>query len=186
MFKLNGPITGPDGSTLEIGEARLIAAAQGSEADERVLFRLTDLAIRHRDGRRSVVSVDGWVVGEDGIRGMGGRLIDKLGRLIVATAGVSFAAAMADRIDVKASTLGIQADGNVDIDTDDINFSGASALTDASNRLGQILLDRYEKLIPVVEVLSGREVMAVFSSPAEVEIIDESEFDEGIYASSLD
>ncbi len=61
VFKVDGPITGPDGSTLDVGEARLIAAATGSEADGRVLYRLTDLAIRHKDGRRSVVKVDGWV-----------------------------------------------------------------------------------------------------------------------------
>lgn len=186
VFRLDGPITGPDGSTLDLGEARLIGAAQGSETDGRVIFRLTDLAIRHPDGRRSVVQVDGWIVGEDGVRGMKGKLIDKLGRLIAATAGYSFIAALGERIDNSASAVTVSGGENVTVKGDDISVAGASALTDASNRLGQILLDRYEKLVPVVEVLSGRTVAAVFSRTAEVTIVDENLDGEGLYYASLD
>lgn len=184
VLELDGPITGPDGASLELGKARLIAAAQGSETDGRVLFRLADLAIRHKDGRRSVVRVDGWIVGEDGIRGMQGKLIDKLGKLIAATAGVTFASVLGDRMDSKTSGIDINTSGNVDIDGDDFDVSSVSAFTQASDRLGQILLERYEKLIPVVEVLSGREVVAVFSAPVEVSLVEEDEADEGIYLAS--
>lgn len=184
VFKVTGPINGPDGASLDVGEARLIAAAQGSEADGRVLFRLTNLAIRHKDGRRSVVNVDGWIVGEDGVRGMKGKLIDKLGRLIATTAGVSFAAALGETLTERGNTTVISDSGVYDLSGNDLDSASASALTDASNRLGEILLERYEKLVPVVEVLSGREVMAVFSSTAEVELFTPD--DEGIYASSLD
>jgi len=180
VFKLNGSITGPDGSALDVGNARLIAAAQGSEADGRVLFRLQELSLRHTDGRRSVVQVDGWIVGEDGIRGMKGKLIDKLGRLILATMGVSFTAALGGRIDDKAAGLDIEDSEGVTILSEDLEFAYSSALTDASNRLGQILLDRYEKLVPVVEVLSGREVAAIFSQTAEIEIIADDDLDDGL------
>lgn len=190
VFRLTGPVTGPDGAALEVGEARLIAAAQGSEADGRVLFRLTNLSIRHKDGRRSVVPVDGWIVGEDGIRGMQGRLIDKLGRLIAATAGVSFMAALGQGLENRNRSVNFNNNGTqgVTVNNDDVNFATASAMVDSSNRLGQLLIDRYEKLIPVVEVLSGRNVVAIFSSTAEVEDIDEEGQygDEGIYAYSLD
>ena len=180
VFKLSGPITGPDGSALDIGEARLIAAAQGSEVDGRAIFRLTQLAIRHKDGRRSVADIDGWIVGEDGIRGMHGRLIDKLGRLIAATAAVSGTAALGERLLDRSSENTDPTTGLVVVG-DDANFATASALTDASNRLGQVLLDRYESLVPVVEVLSGREGAAIFSKTTEIELIEEEDDGEGIY-----
>lgn len=186
VFKLTGPITGSDGSTLDLGEARLIAAATGSETNGRALFRLTDLAFRHPDGRRSVVKVDGWIVGEDGIQGMSGKLIDKLGRLIAATAAVSGVAALAERLDQESDQIEVNTTGDVNVDADDMTVAATSAITDASNRLGQILLDRYEKLVPVVEVLSGREVYAVFSETTEVYVIDEDQFGEGVYQASLD
>ena len=200
VFRVTGPIVGPDGSALDVGEARLIAAAQGSETDGRVLYRLTDLAIRHKDGRRSVVKVDGWVVGEDGVRGMRGQVIDKLGQVIAATAGVSFAAALGDRVTERTNNLPLSqvtfdrrgrpivSDQGLTVTGNDLDVSLGSAMSDASNRLGDLLLEKYSKLIPVVEVRSGRKVAAVFSSSSEVELIDQ-ESDESIYqasASSLD
>lgn len=179
VFQLNGPIEGPDGSTLELGEARLVAAAQGSEADSRALYRLSSLSIRHPSGRRSVIKVDGWVVGEDGIRGMKGKLIDKLGRLILATAGVSFAAALGERIEGRETN--VRRDGGLRADPQDFDYATASALTDASNRLGQVLLNRYEALVPVVEILPNREAVAIFSQTAEIEVLDE-DLSEAAYA----
>ncbi|MDR2338339.1 MAG: TraB/VirB10 family protein [Deltaproteobacteria bacterium] len=185
LFQINSQINGPDGSMLDIGEARLLAAATGSETDSRALFRLTDLAIRHKDGRRSVVKIDGWIVGEDGIRGMRGILIDKLGRLIAATAGVSGVSALGEGIMSHLTKPDQYSDSQgITITTSNQNYALGKALTDASNRLGQVLIDRYEKLVPVVEILSGREVAAIFSQPAEIEILDES--DESIYDTSLD
>jgi hypothetical protein len=176
VFKLAGAITGPDGSALDLGEGRLIAAAQGSESDSRALFRITQLSLRHPTGRRSVVEVDGWIVGEDGIRGMQGRLEDKLGRLILATAVISGVTAMGQQLQRNTRVFfggGFGQQQGFNIQGQDLEFAAASALTDASNRLGQVLLRRYEALVPVVEVLSGREAVAIFSRPAEIAILDE-------------
>lgn len=185
VFKVTGPVNGPDGSSLEIGEARLLAAAIGSETDGRVLYRLTNLSLRHPDGRRIVVGVDGWVIGEDGIRGMKGKLIDKLGRLILATFGTSFAAALGNRVDSKSNSINIENSEGVTVDSDDLEAALGSAFSDANARLVDVLIDRYEKLVPVVEVLSGREAHAVFSKTSEISIMSEDE-EEGIYAASLD
>jgi hypothetical protein len=180
VFKLGGDITGPDGSSLNLGEGRVIAAAQGSESDSRALFRLTQLSLRHPSGRRSVVEVDGWIVGEDGIRGMQGRLEDKLGRLIMATAVISGVAAAGQRLQRNTGVFfGNQGGFNQNnqpgftLQSSDFQFAAASAVTDASNRLGQVLLRRYESLIPVVEVLSGRSAVAIFSKPAEIAVLDD-------------
>lgn len=185
VFKLQSPITGPDGSALDLGEARLIAAAQGSETDGRVIYRLTDLAFRHPDGRRTVVKVDGWVVGEDGIRGMKGKVIDKLGQVILATMGYSAAATLGDRMMQKTKSYQINNSPGVSLSGDDLDSATASALTDGATRLTQLMLDKYEKLVPVVEVNAGREVAAVFSKGAEVSLIEDQD-ESGVYAGSLD
>lgn len=175
VFKLLGPISGPDGSALNVGEARIVAAAQGSETDARVIYRLTDLAYRNTDGRRTVVKVDGWIVGEDGIRGMRGKVIDKLGQLILATMAYSGAASLAESLDDSANDINVEEGANLTVTSDDLDQATASALTDGAQRLTQLMMDKYEKLVPVVEVNSGREVAAVFSKGAEVAIYDEEE-----------
>ncbi|MFN8391980.1 MAG: TrbI/VirB10 family protein [Bdellovibrionota bacterium] len=181
VFQLSGPITGPDGSSLDLGEGRIVAAAQGSEVDSRALFRLSSLSIRHPSGRRDVIKVDGWIVGEDGIRGMSGRLIDKLGRLILATAGVSFAAALGDRLTGNSgrNSYDNSRDPGFYAQPKDFDYAAVSALTDSSNRLGKLLLDRYESFVPVVEVLSSREAVAIFSQTSEVSILDDDGDGEG-------
>ena len=92
LFQLTGPITAPDGTTLDVmttsdgtiihvDEARLAAVATGSETDNRVSFRLTHLAIRGKDGRRGIMKVDGWIIEKEdghGLRGIKGESIDKL------------------------------------------------------------------------------------------------------------
>ncbi len=200
MFKLLGPVSGPDGSALDLGEGRIVAAAQGSETDGRVVYRLTDLAFRNNDGRRSVVKVDGWVVGEDGIRGMRGKVIDKLGQVILATMAYSGAAATGDAVlrryqnnfNTFNSFLGVapgdrRRSGAVDLslNQNDLDLAAASALTDGGIRVTQLLLDKYEKMVPVVEVNSGRDVVAVFSRGAEVSVYDEEE-EGGVHTAALD
>ncbi len=151
VFKLDGPITGANGEQIELKDARLIAAAQGSESDSRALFRLTKLAIRQADGSRKVVDIDGWIVGEDGIRGTPGKLEDKLGRLIASTGDLQRRMALGEE---SAATENLSPD--------------ASALVAASNQLSAQLLNRYEKLVPVVSVNAGKNLSAVFSKSSDL------------------
>ena len=180
VLKLVGPITGPDGSMIDIGEARIIAAAVGSEADGRALFRLTSMSMRAKDGRRIVLRIDGWVVGEDGIRGMKGRLIDKLGKLIAAAGTIGFTSALGESLSDHASNDQDTSAGGLTIVSGDLNYAAANGITDASEKLNQVLIERYEKLIPVVEILSGRDAAIVFSQPVEIMPI-EDDADEGLY-----
>ena len=200
MFKLLGPVSGPDGSALDLGEGRIVAAAQGSETDGRVVYRLSDLAFRNTDGRRSVVKIDGWIVGEDGIRGMRGKVIDKLGQVILATMAYSATAAAGDAVmkryqnntQTYNSFFGVANNKRrnsdavaLGLNSNDLELASTSALTDGGTKITQLLLDKYEKMVPVVEVNSGRDVVAVFSRGAEVSVYDEEE-EGGVHTAALD
>lgn len=174
VFKIVGPINGPDGSSLDIGEARVIAVAQGSESESRVLYKLTQLSMRHKDGRRSVLEVDGWVVGEDGIRGTKGNLKDKLGQVIAATATMGFAQAFADTVMKNSKSAFNFTGGNgITVNAGDIATSGVDGAHQAISKLTDAIISRYEKLVPVVEVIPGRKVALVFSAPTEVQVIED-------------
>lgn len=164
VFKLVGDVFGPDGSTLPLGEARLIAAAQGSLTDSRALFRLTSLNIRLPDGRRKVIGVDGWVVGEDGIRGMSGILIDPIGKAI---AGAGMAGALqgaGQALSQSQTTTSFGYGQQTSVITGDVaQVAAGQGLAGAANAWGGIIRDRIDQLVPVVQVLSGRESTAVFA-----------------------
>lgn len=190
VFKLIGDVNGPDGSSIPLGEARLIAAAQGSLTDSRALFRMTRLSVRMPNGRRKEFGVDGWIVGEDGIRGMEGVLIDPIGKAI---AGAGFAGALAGLGQgIAASNTTVLQNGfgttsfirNGDIP----EFAAGQGLSQAALAWQNIIRERVNQLVPVVQVLSGREATAVFSQSLAIpDLLEQFEDeDQGIAFNSLD
>lgn len=187
LFKVIGDVYGPDGSSLPLGEARLIAAAQGSLTDSRALFRLTSMNIRLPSGERKVVNVDGWVVGEDGIRGMQGILIDPIGQAIggAAVAGGLQGLAQgfqASRTSVtRAQREVVGPNGNLITVTDPDGgfatsvtgnvgeYAAATGLSYGAREWANIIRDRLRELVPVVQVYSDREGTAVFAKSVKIE-----------------
>ena len=171
VFKLVSDIYGPDGSVLPLGEARLVAAAQGSLTDSRALFRLTSLNIRLPNGERKVFNVDGWIVGEDGIRGMQGALIDPIGKAI---GGAAFAGALQgigqglSSANTSTTNSGFGLASTV-VDGDLGEYAAGKGLTSAAKEWSSIIKDRLSELVPVVQVLSNREGTAVFAKNLAVE-----------------
>ena len=190
VLKLVGDVIGPDGNSIPLGEARIIAAAQGSLTDSRVLLRLTKLSIRLPNGRRKEFSIDGWVVGEDGIRGMEGVLIDPIGKAIggagmaggLGAAGAGLAAAARDNFTYSNGTQSSTVDpGKIPQYAAGLGVAGAAA------EWTQIIRDRLQQLVPVVQVLSGREATAVFSQSLAIpDLLEQVDDDPSVVYASLD
>lgn len=192
VLKLIGQVLGPDGNSIPLGEARVIAAAQGSLTDSRVLFRLTRLSIRLPNGRRKEFGIDGWVVGEDGIRGMEGVLIDPIGKAI-AGAGMAgglggLGQGIAAANTVNRFGVGNQPDTSFVQDGQVPEYAAGMALASAAREWNTIIRERLAQLVPVVQVLSNREATAVFSQslaiPDLLEQLDEE--DPSVVYTSLD
>jgi hypothetical protein len=163
VFKVLDDVIGPDGSALPIGEARIIAAAQGSLSDQRAIFRLNKMSLRLPDGSRSVVDVNGWIVGEDGIRGMEGILIDPVGKAIAGAAlagglqGAGRGLGNNNTVNVNGTAGGISNIGQNVTETAAIGM-----VSGAGNAWSSFIKKRAALLVPHVKVLSGREATAIF------------------------
>jgi hypothetical protein len=191
VLKLASDVIGPDGNSVPLGEARIIAAAQGSLTDSRVLFRLTRLSLRLPNGKRKEFPIDGWIVGEDGIRGMEGVLIDPIGKAIVGAGMAGGLAGLGQGIAAANVQNRVFANGNTQssVNANDIPaYAGGVALSSAATEWQQIIRDRLSQLVPVVQVLSGREATAVFSQslaiPELLEQLDDE--DPAVVFTSLD
>lgn len=170
IFKLISNIDGPDNSQLPLGEARLIAAAQGSIVDQRALFRLTKLSIRLPNGERKVVSVDGWIVGEDGIRGLKGILIDPIGKAIAGGIMIGGIAGAGEAISDANSTIEYTYNGERRLVTGDTaEYALGEGLSNGASVWSDVLKDRLKEMVPVVQVLSGREATATFANEVTIE-----------------
>ena len=186
LFKLSSDVRGPNDSALSLGEGYLIAAAQGSLTDSRALFRLTSLNIAYPDGRRNVIDVDGWVVGEDGINGMEGVLIDPIGKAIGASGMAGFLSGVGAAFEAKNVTQSSNVFGatSVSVTGNEGQYALGKGLDSASQTWSRIVENRVNKLVPVVQVLSGREATAVFAKSFKVpDLIEAYDSDEGSYSS---
>jgi hypothetical protein len=169
LMKLVSDVYGPDGSALPLGEARLIAAAQGSLTDSRALFRLTSMNIRLPNGQRKIIDVDGWVVGEDGIRGMQGVLLDPMGKTIAAAAFAGGLAGLGEGI----SGSQLETTRNGDSTTQFIagntaEYSAGKMFSSAAGEYRDIIRNRVDQLVPQVQVMSGREATVVFAKSVRI------------------
>jgi hypothetical protein len=186
VFELSGDVNGPDGSTLPLGGARLIAAAQGSLTDQRALFRLTSLNIQLPSGERKVYDVDGWIVGEDGVRGMSGVLIDPIGKAIAGAAMTGAIEGAGQGLAQSNQQVFQNGQGGVSVITNGslTEFAAGRAAARASQEWSGIIRQRLNAMVPVVQVLSGREATAVFSKNLAVEgLIEALDDEENVYAS---
>jgi len=190
VLKLISDVVGPDGNTIPLGEGRLIAAAQGSLTDSRALLRITRLSIRLPNGRRKEFPVDGWIVGEDGIRGMEGVLIDPIGKAIVGAgmAGGLSGFGQAMRAANTQNTIYGNGTSQQTVDSSAIpQYAAGTALSGAANEWQQIIRDRIRILVPVVQVLSGREATAVFSQSLAIpDLLDQVDQDPSVVYTSMD
>lgn len=182
IFKLISDINGPDSSSLPVGEARLIAAAQGSMVDSRAIFRLTSLSMRFPNGERRTVDVDGWIVGEDGLRGMQGILLDPLGKAIGGAMTTGTVAGLGQALSDSQVTTERQ-DGTTYqyLTGDTTSYALGKGLSEGASEWSKIIQNRLSELTPMVQVFSGREATAVFSQAVVIDglydAIDEEESD---------
>lgn len=186
LLEVMDDVAGPDGSALPLGGARIIAAAQGSLTDQRALFRLTKLNLRYPDGSRNVLDVDGWIVGEDGVRGMEGILVDPIGKAIGGAVLAGTVQGFGDGVAATNRQLRFNTDGSVSefVNGDTTEFAAGRGLSAGGRAWSGFIRDRVDLLVPHVKVLSGREATAVFSQNVMIEGLYEAlEEDEVVYAS---
>lgn len=165
VFQLVSDVYGPDGSTLPLGQARLVAAAQGSLVDSRALFRLTTLSIQFPNGRRKEIDVDGWVVGEDGIRGMAGVTLDPIGKAIGGTVLAGAISGVGDGFAMAQLTTTSGINGNQQLLTGDVGtYAAGRGLSGGAQMWSSIIRERLSLMVPQVQVMSGREGTAVFAN----------------------
>ncbi len=172
LFKLIGNIAGPDGTKLPVGNARLIAAAQGNLTDNRAIFRLVSLNITMPSGERRSKQVSGWIVGEDGIRGMAGIPIDPLGSAI---AGFTLVGAINGYgQSLQQNNLNNFFNPNTGVVSQSLTgdtgeFALGAGLSSGAREWQSLLTERLRDLIPTIQVYSGREATAVFNTNFEID-----------------
>lgn len=168
MVRLTSPGGLPRGFKADIQEAIIIAACYGDLSSERANCRLNKLLLVERGGSILSQKAEGWLIGDDGIPGIKGRVVDKAGAVVRSSfwAGILGGIASYFKATAQQPPLVLTSTGATESQQmahrDLMRSAGGTGASNALERIADFALKRAEQMQPVILVDPGREVDVVF------------------------
>ena len=147
-----------------------LGKAEGNASSERADIQIIRMSCVLPDGNAFEQEVTGYVVGDDGKQGIPGKLIDKEGRKIAFAAIAGVGAGLARAFAQQQVTNVVTDSGAVTstVTGDALKFGLASGAQGAASELQKYFQKQAERLFPVVEIASGKELTLVMLSGVKV------------------
>lgn len=140
------------------------ANATGDISSERVLVRLDRLSCMNKAGRAVDVRVQGYVTGEDGKAGVRARLVTRSGQAIASALFTGAISGLGKAVSLSAQRTTTYTSGAVGSSVDNAWAAGIGEGVDsAMDRIVNYYLKLADKIFPVLELDSGREVDIVLA-----------------------
>lgn len=140
------------------------ANATGDISSERVLVRLDRLSCMNKAGRAVDVRVQGYVTGEDGKAGVRARLVTRSGQAIASALFTGAISGLGKALSLSAQRTTTYTSGAVGSSVDNAWAAGIGEGVDsAMDRIVNYYLKLTDKIFPVLELDSGREVDIVLA-----------------------
>lgn len=168
----------PRGFRSDIKEAVIIAACYGDISSERANCRLNKLMLVERNGEVLTRKVEGWLIGDDGIPGVKGKVIDRAGEVVRGAFWAGLMSGMASYFKATAQQpmfsltgggAGINAiETKQSPEKEMLRASGANGVGTALEKIADFALKRAEQMQPVIIVNPGRSVDVVFKEDVDL------------------
>jgi conjugal transfer pilus assembly protein TraB len=164
----------PRGFRADIKEAVIIAACYGDISSERANCRLNKLLLVERNGEVLTRKVEGWLIGDDGIPGVKGKVIDRAGEVVRGAFWAGLLSGMANYFKATAQQpmYTLTGAGAVETKQQDgkelLKASGANGMGSALEKIADFALKRAEQMQPVIIVNPGRVVDVVFKEDVDL------------------
>lgn len=158
----------PGGLKSQVKDAVLIGACYGDISSERARCRLESLSWRDKHGTQIEKRIEGWIVGEDGVAGIRGKVVDRSGDIAREAFGAGLLSAAASFLKYEATSSvypvtpfgQTNALGKGDVLKGAVGTGASSAL----DKLAEFSIKRAEQMSPVIYVASGRVVDVLLKS----------------------
>jgi conjugal transfer pilus assembly protein TraB len=162
----------PGGLRGQVKDAVLIGACYGDISSERARCRLEILSWRDKQGATVEKKIEGWIVGEDGIAGLRGKIVDRSGEIAREAFGAGLLSAAANFLKFEATSSvypmgglgGLQGSLSPMGTKEALQGGLGSGVSNALDKLAEFSIKRAEQMSPVVFVSSGRIVDILLKS----------------------
>ena len=165
VFRLTDHAVLPNHVRGRIKDCFVQGAAHGQLGAERVHVRLTRFSCIETSGRAIDLDVKGYVVGEDGLEGMGGTVVTKQGQTIANALLAGVASGIGQGFQLSYTESSVSPLGRVNTTQQDkeLQYGLAKGVSTALERLAKYYLDLADQMHPVIEIGALRKVTLVFS-----------------------
>ena len=162
------------------------ANAAGDISSERVLVRLDRLSCMNKQGKAVDVRVQGYVTGEDGKAGVRARLVTRSGQAIASALFTGAISGLGRAVSLSAQSSTTYSSGAVGSTVDNPWAAGIGEGVDsAMDRIVNYYLKLADKIFPVLELDSGREVDIVLAQGLSLSFASPSPEETGAVNSSV-
>lgn len=187
LFEAEGSIIQPNEHLGSVDKCFLLGSAKGNMNSQTAEIKLVSVSCLVDDGDyRIEAPITGWVIGENGIPGVGGELLHKNGAWLARTFIAGFLETFANAL-TSGDTTTINLGGSTNNSRNDEGlgksfsnnalYAGASGLSTVFSKLGDYYLKMAEQIFPVIEVRGGRTVDLLLMGGEDFSVVENNKLD---------
>ena len=189
LFEAEGSIIQPNDFLGSIDKCFLLGSAKGNMNSQTAEIKLVSVSCLVNDGDyRIEAPITGWVIGENGIPGVGGELLHKNGAWLARTFIAGFLETFANALTSGDTTTINLGGGNSSSSrsndeglgksfSNNALYAGASGLSTVFSKLGDYYLKMAEQIFPVIEVRGGRTVDLLLMGGEDFSVVENNRID---------
>ena len=172
--------------TEQVKDAILIGDCSGNLSSERARCRLQTLSLENNRGEIIEKKVEGWIIGDDGIPGVKGVVIDKSSDLLRFAMLNGLLSGMSNFFQGQATAGAfplspITGQQNALSSMSTLKAGAAGGAGDAFSKLADFGMERFNSMTPQIGIASGREVDVVFRHGIDLRLsLEEEEASPGL------
>ena len=173
LLRIKTPAFLPNEAKAAVKGCFIIADGKANLATERAEMTLVSISCLDKKGQAVIdQKVKGWLIDSDGIAGLQGKVVAKMGAMVARSLIANFFGGMGDALKQSATTQSISALGTTTtIDSDKIGIAGiGSGLGGGFKDIQKFYLDLAKQTLPAIAVLPSKSVTVAISEGSMLEI----------------
>jgi hypothetical protein len=171
LMKLDAALVGPQRSRIPIRGAFLVGKAQGDSNSRRAVVQLETLSIVRADGTPFESKVNGWASDDDGIQGLRGSYVWRADEVLALSSLTGALSGGAEALAQRETVAQVTPLGGTQsaVTGDPLRYAGYKSLSSAFGRLGDMVSQRLNEVVPAIYVANARPITVAFISGATLE-----------------
>ena len=171
LMRLDAALIGPQRSRVPVRGAFLVGKAQGDANSRRAVVQLETISLVRSDGTPFEAKTNGWAADDDGIQGLRGNYVWRADEVLALSTLAGGLSGGAEALAQRETTSQVTPLGGAQstVTGDPVRFAGYKALSTALGRLGEMVSQRLNEVVPAIHVPNARTITVAFISGVTLE-----------------